>query len=71
MMWLGRMVGKAKSDDTVRVLPLDTEQTITCFCRYLLVSRPVCYDNLLFLEKQDARKKKEMNRHLLATQNCT
>ncbi|KAH0813388.1 hypothetical protein GEV33_009401 [Tenebrio molitor] len=33
MMWLGRMVGKAKSDDTVRVLPLDTEQTITCFCR--------------------------------------
>ncbi|XP_045478639.1 MOB kinase activator-like 2 isoform X1 [Harmonia axyridis] len=32
-MWLSRAVGRVKNDHTVRVLPIEAEQTISCFCR--------------------------------------
>ncbi|XP_019869512.2 MOB kinase activator-like 2 isoform X2 [Aethina tumida] len=32
-MWLGKTLSRAKIDNQVRVLPLDIDQTVSCFCR--------------------------------------
>lgn len=54
-MWLGKAVNRIKQENAITALPLDVEQTITCFCRCYYIYTNDCNFIVKFYRK--ARRK--------------